>query len=61
MGLLTVSPNVLPILLVFGVLRLGGVLLEATTSLVACVVLGIAVDDASLDLCGGVCFLAERP
>jgi hydrophobe/amphiphile efflux-3 (HAE3) family protein len=45
MGLLALIPNALPILLFFGVLGLTGVPLNATTGLVACVVLGIAVDD----------------
>ncbi len=38
-------PNLLPILAFFGVLGLTGTALSATTGLIACVVLGIAVDD----------------
>ena len=45
MGFLALVPNVLPILVFFGVLGLTGVPLNATTGLVACIVLGIAVDD----------------
>ncbi len=45
MGFFGLMPNILPILLFFGLLGLTGVPLNATTGLVACVVLGIAVDD----------------
>jgi hydrophobe/amphiphile efflux-3 (HAE3) family protein len=44
-GFFALLPNLLPILLFFGVLGLTGVALNATTGLIACVVLGIAVDD----------------
>jgi predicted RND superfamily exporter protein len=44
-GLYALVPNILPILLFFGLLGLTGLPLNATTGLVACVVLGIAVDD----------------
>ena len=45
MGFIGLVPNVLPVLVFFGVLGLTGVPLNATTGLIACVVLGIAVDD----------------
>jgi predicted RND superfamily exporter protein len=38
-------PNALPVLVYFGVLGLTGVTLNVVTSLIACIVLGIAVDD----------------
>jgi len=44
-GLLALVPNALPIVFYFGVLGLTGISLNPTTALVACVVLGIAVDD----------------
>ncbi len=44
-GLLALVPNVLPVLAYFGALGLFGVTLNPTTSLVACLVLGVAVDD----------------
>ncbi len=44
-GFIALLPNILPILLFFGILGLTGVPLNATTGLIACVVLGIAVDD----------------
>jgi len=44
-GLLALIPNALPVLAYFGTLGLTGVTLNPTTSLVACLVLGIAVDD----------------
>lgn len=45
MGFYGLVPNILPVLAFFGVLGLTGVPLNATTSLIACVVLGVAVDD----------------
>jgi predicted RND superfamily exporter protein len=45
MGFIGLIPNVLPVLVFFGVLGLTGVPLNATTGLIACVVLGVAVDD----------------
>lgn len=45
MGLVALVPNVLPIVFYFGVLGFAGISLNPTTALVACVVLGIAVDD----------------
>ncbi|MFK7896723.1 MAG: MMPL family transporter [Myxococcota bacterium] len=45
MGFIGLVPNVLPVLVFFGVLGLSGVPLNANTGLIACVVLGIAVDD----------------
>jgi hypothetical protein len=44
-GLLALIPNMLPVLVYFGTLGLTGVTLNTTTGLVACLVLGIAVDD----------------
>jgi len=44
-GLLALIPNVLPVLVYFGTLGLTGITLNTTTGLVACLVLGIAVDD----------------
>jgi predicted RND superfamily exporter protein len=44
-GLLALLPNVLPVLVYFGTLGIVGVTLNTTTGLVACLVLGIAVDD----------------
>jgi len=45
MGFIGLIPNILPVLLFFGLLGLTGVPLSAVTGLIACVVLGIAVDD----------------
>jgi len=45
MGFFGLVPNILPVLLFFGLLGLTGLPLNATTGLIACVVLGIAVDD----------------
>ena len=44
-GLLALIPNVLPVLAYFGALGLFGITLNPTTALVACLVLGVAVDD----------------
>ncbi len=44
-GLLALIPNALPVVIYFGLLGWSGVTLNTTTGLVACVVLGIAVDD----------------
>lgn len=44
-GALTLLPNLLPVAIYFGLLGLAGIPLGPTTSLVACIVLGIAVDD----------------
>jgi hypothetical protein len=44
-GLLALIPNALPVLFYFGFLGLSGITLNSTTGLVACLVLGIAVDD----------------
>lgn len=44
-ALLAMLPNLLPVGLYFSVLGLFGINLNPTTSLIACVVLGIAVDD----------------
>ncbi len=46
LGVLALIPNVLPILAFFGILGFSGITLNLTTSLVASVVLGIAVDDS---------------
>jgi predicted RND superfamily exporter protein len=44
-GFIALIPNVLPVLVYFGILGWTGVTLNTTTGLVACLVLGIAVDD----------------
>lgn len=44
-ALLALIPNALPVMVYFGVLGLSGVTLNVITSLIACIVLGIAVDD----------------
>jgi len=38
-------PNALPVVVYFGVLGLSGITLNLSTSLIACIILGIAVDD----------------
>ena len=45
MGLIALVPNALPVAFYFGILGLLGIPLDSTTSLVACIALGIAVDD----------------
>ena len=45
-GLVALIPNALPVLAFFGIMGFSGVTLTATTSLIACIVLGIAVDDS---------------
>jgi predicted RND superfamily exporter protein len=42
---LALIPNMLPVTVYFGILGLSGVTLNVITSLIACIVLGIAVDD----------------
>ncbi|MCZ6782990.1 MAG: efflux RND transporter permease subunit [Proteobacteria bacterium] len=44
-GFIALIPNILPVLVYFGILGITGVTLNTTTGLVACLVLGIAVDD----------------
>jgi len=44
-ALLAMLPNLLPVLLYFGILGITGVSLNPTTSMIASIVLGIAVDD----------------
>jgi predicted RND superfamily exporter protein len=44
-GLISLVPNVLPIVLYFGLLGVLPITLNLTTSLVACAVFGIAIDD----------------
>lgn len=44
-GALALLPNLLPVLVYFGILGFAGITLNPTTSLIACIVLGIAVDD----------------
>jgi len=44
-GLFALFPNVLPIAIYFGALGLSGITLNPSTSLIACIALGIAVDD----------------
>lgn len=44
-GLISMIPNMLPVLFYFGILGWSGITLNVTTGLVASIVLGIAVDD----------------
>ncbi|HSC76586.1 MAG TPA: efflux RND transporter permease subunit [Pseudomonadales bacterium] len=44
-GFITMLPNVMPVLIFFGILGYTGISLNVSTSLIACIVLGIAVDD----------------
>ena len=44
-GFIALIPNALPVLVFFGILGWSGVRLNASTGLVACIILGIAVDD----------------
>lgn len=44
-GFIALLPNIVPVLIFFGILGWSGVALNVTTGLVACIVLGIAVDD----------------
>ncbi|MBW1881999.1 MAG: MMPL family transporter [Deltaproteobacteria bacterium] len=44
-GLIALIPNALPVLVYFGILGWSGVQLNASTGLIACIILGIAVDD----------------
>jgi predicted RND superfamily exporter protein len=44
-GLIALIPNAMPVLFYFGAMGFTGIPLNTTTSLVACIVLGIAVDD----------------
>ncbi len=44
-GMLALLPNILPVIVYFGALGFSGITLNPTTSLIACIVLGIAVDD----------------
>jgi predicted RND superfamily exporter protein len=44
-GLLSMIPNVLPVAFYFGLLGLVGVSLNPTTAVIACLALGVAVDD----------------
>jgi predicted RND superfamily exporter protein len=52
LGLLAMVPNVIPVLLFFGVLGIGAAPLSLPTSLVGCIALGIAVDDTAHFLAG---------
>jgi len=45
-GLVALIPNLVPVLLYFGIMGWTGVSLSVVTGLVACIVLGIAVDDS---------------
>ncbi len=45
-GFLALVPNAIPVAFYFGTLGILGIPLDATTSLVACIALGIAVDDS---------------
>lgn len=44
-GAMALLPNVLPVVVYFGALGFTGINLNPTTSLIACIVIGIAVDD----------------
>jgi hypothetical protein len=44
-GFIALIPNVLPVLVYFGILGWAGIELNVTTGIIACLVLGIAVDD----------------
>ncbi len=44
-ALIAMLPNLLPVMIYFGLLGALGITLNPTTSLIACIVLGIAVDD----------------
>lgn len=44
-GFLAMLPNLMPVLIYFGILGYTGVSLNVTTALIACIVIGIAVDD----------------
>ena len=46
LGIISLVPNVLPVLFYFGVLGYSPIPLSLTTSLVACAVFGIAIDDS---------------
>lgn len=52
LGALAMVPNVLPVLLFFGMLGLGAAPLSLSTSMIGCVALGIAVDDTMHFLVG---------
>jgi len=45
MGLLSMIPNAVPILIVFGLMGLSGITLNIGTSIIACTAIGISVDD----------------
>ena len=45
LALYALVPNALPVVVYFGLLGLSGVTLNIITSLIACIILGIAVDD----------------
>ena len=44
-GLIALLPTVVPVVIYFGTLGVLGISLSPTTSLIACIVIGIAVDD----------------
>jgi predicted RND superfamily exporter protein len=44
-GFLAMLPNIMPVLIYFGILGYAEVSLNVTTALIACIVIGIAVDD----------------
>ncbi len=44
-GFLAMLPNVLPVLVLFGVMGFAGVTLNFSTSLIACIAIGLGVDD----------------
>ncbi len=44
-GFIAMLPNIMPVLIYFGILGYSGISLNVTTGLIACIVIGIAVDD----------------
>lgn len=44
-GFIAMLPNLMPVLIFFGILGYTGISLNVSTSLIACIVIGIAVDD----------------
>jgi len=52
LGVLAMIPNVIPVLMFFGILGIGGATLSLPTSMIGCVALGIAIDDTAHFLVG---------
>ena len=46
LGVVAMIPNLLPVLVFFGILGLGAAPLSLPTSLIGCIALGIAIDDS---------------